>query len=42
MNIRGELKEEEIKNKIERSILRWCGHVKRMKEHEIPKKIIGK
>jgi hypothetical protein len=33
--IRGKLKMEEIQNQIERSRLRWYGHVKRMDEHRI-------
>jgi hypothetical protein len=35
--IRGEFKTEEIQNQIERSRLRWFGHVKRVYEHRIPK-----
>jgi hypothetical protein len=39
--IRGGLKMEEIQNQIEESRLRQFGHVERMDEHRIPKKIIG-
>jgi hypothetical protein len=39
--IRGEQKMEEIQNQMKERRLRWFGHVKRMDEHKIPKKIIG-
>jgi hypothetical protein len=38
--IRGELKMDEIQNQIKRSRLRWFGHVKRMDEHRIPKRLL--
>jgi hypothetical protein len=41
IHIWGELKMEEIQNQIEESRLKWFGHVKRMDEHRISKKIIG-
>jgi hypothetical protein len=38
--IRGELKMEEIQNQIRESRMRWFGHVKRMDEHRIPKRLL--
>jgi hypothetical protein len=38
--IRGQLKMEQIQNQIEESRLRWFGHVKRMDEHRIPKRLL--
>jgi cobyrinic acid a,c-diamide synthase len=32
---------EEIQNQIERSRLRWFGHVKRTDEHRIPNRSLG-
>jgi hypothetical protein len=31
---------EDIKNQIEGNRLRWLGHVKRMDEHRIPKRVL--
>jgi hypothetical protein len=38
--ISGELKMEEIQNQIERSRLRFFGHVKRVDENRIPKRLL--
>jgi hypothetical protein len=45
-NIRNAHITEEIRmvdtpNQIERNRLRWFGHVKRMDEHRIPKRVVG-
>jgi hypothetical protein len=38
--IKGELKMEEIQNQIKEGRLSWYGHVKRMDEHRIPKRLL--
>jgi hypothetical protein len=37
---RGELKMEEVQNQIERSRLKWFGHVRRMDEHRISESLL--
>jgi hypothetical protein len=41
-HIRGQLRMEDIQNQIKANRLQWFGHVKRMDEPRIPKRILEK